>query len=143
MADLVIIAYPDVATAEASRAKLIELQKEYLVELGDAVVAERLADGSVASSAYQHHCGGRRWPARCGALVGLFAGRCSGAAAGAAGGAINTSTDVGLDDEFLKDAAEPLAPEGQAALCVLVRKGQRRIRCCRPWRILAGPCCAT
>ena len=36
MADLVIIAYPDEATAEAARAKLLELQKEYLIEVGDA-----------------------------------------------------------------------------------------------------------
>ncbi len=124
MADLVIIAYPDVATAEASRAKLIELQKEYLVELGDAVVAERLADGSVKlhqliNTTAAGAAGGALW----GTLIGLlFLNPLLGAAAGAAGGAISGYlTDVGLDDKFLKDAAGSLAP-GQAALCVLVRK---------------------
>ena len=47
MADLIIIAYDNVATAQAARAKLIELQGRYLIELGDAVVAEREADGQV------------------------------------------------------------------------------------------------
>ena len=47
MADLVIIAYPDEKTAEAARARLLQLQKEYLIELGDAVIAERMGDGSV------------------------------------------------------------------------------------------------
>lgn len=124
MADLVIIAYPDVATAEASRAKLIELQKEYLVELGDAVVAERLADGSVKlhqliNTTAAGAAGGALW----GTLIGLlFLNPLLGAAAGAAGGAISGYlTDVGLDDKFLKDAAGSLAP-GQAALCVLIRK---------------------
>ena len=45
MADLVIIAYDTEATAEAARKKLLELQKEYLIELGDAVVAVRQPDG--------------------------------------------------------------------------------------------------
>ena len=47
MADLIIIAYDNVATAQAARAKLVELQGRYLIELGDAVVAEREADGQV------------------------------------------------------------------------------------------------
>ena len=47
MADLVIVAYESEEKAEAARKKLIELQKEYLIELGDAVVAVRQQDGSV------------------------------------------------------------------------------------------------
>ena len=47
MADLIIIAYDTEATAEAARKKLLELQKEYLIELGDAVVAVRQPDGHV------------------------------------------------------------------------------------------------
>jgi len=124
MADLILIAYPDLATAEAARAKLIELQKEYLIELGDAVVAERQADGSVKlhqliNTTAAGAAGGALW----GTLIGLlFLNPLLGAAAGAAGGAISGYlTDVGIDDKFLKDAAGALSP-GQAALCVLVRK---------------------
>lgn len=124
MADLILIAYPDLATAEAARAKLIELQKEYLIELGDAVVAERQADGSVKlhqliNTTAAGAAGGALW----GTLIGLlFLNPLLGAAAGAAGGALSGYlTDVGIDDKFLKDAAGALSP-GQAALCVLVRK---------------------
>ncbi|MBR0652055.1 DUF1269 domain-containing protein [Roseomonas terrae] len=124
MADLIIIAYPDLATAEAARAKLMQLQKEYLVELGDAVVAERQADGSVKlhqliNTTAAGAAGGALW----GTLIGmLFLNPLLGAAAGAAGGALSGYlTDVGIDDKFLKEAGEALTP-GQAALCVLVRK---------------------
>jgi uncharacterized membrane protein len=124
MADLIIVAYPDEKTAEAARAKLMELQKEYLIELGDAVIAERLADGSVKlhqliNTTAAGAAGGAMW----GTLVGLlFLNPLLGAAAGAGAGALSGYlTDVGIDDKFMKSAAESLTP-GQAALCVLVRK---------------------
>ena len=47
MADLVIIAYPNEQTAENARQKLLTLQKEYLIELGDAVVEVRGPDGNI------------------------------------------------------------------------------------------------
>jgi uncharacterized membrane protein len=124
MADLVIIAYKDEATAEAARAKLMELQKEYLIELGDAVIAVRQADGSVKlhqliNTTAAGAAGGAMW----GTLIGLlFLNPLLGAAAGAGAGALSGYlTDVGIDDKFMKSAAESLSP-GQAALCVLVRK---------------------
>lgn len=124
MADLVIIAYPDEAAAEAARAKLLQLQREYLIELGDAVVAVRQPDGTVKlnqllNTTAAGAAGGAMW----GTLIGLlFLNPLLGAAAGAGAGALSGYlTDVGIDDKFLKDAAGALAP-GQAALCVLVRK---------------------
>lgn len=124
MADLVIIAYPDEKTAEAARTKLLALQKEYLIELGDAVIAERMADGSVKlhqliNTTAAGAAGGALW----GTLIGmLFLNPLLGAAAGAGAGALSGYlTDVGIDDAFVKSAAESLQP-GQAALCVLVRK---------------------
>lgn len=124
MADLVIIAYPDEQTAEGARAKLLELQREYLIELGDAVVAVRRPDGSVklnqlVNTTAAGAAGGAMW----GTLIGLlFLNPLLGAAAGAGAGALSGYlTDVGIDDKFLKEAAGALAP-GQAALCVLVRK---------------------
>lgn len=124
MADLVIIAYPDRKTAEAARKRLFELQKEYLIELGDAVVAEREADGSVqlhqvVNTTAAGAAGGALW----GTLIGLlFLNPLLGAAVGAGAGALSGYlTDIGIDDKFLKQAAQALTP-GQAALCVLVRK---------------------
>jgi uncharacterized membrane protein len=124
MADLVIIAYPDEATAEAARRKLLELQKEYLIQLGDAAIAVRQPDGGVKLNQLMNTTavgasGGAMW----GALIGLlFLNPLIGAAAGAGAGALSGyMTDVGIDDKFMKEAAQALAP-GQAALCVLVRQ---------------------
>jgi uncharacterized membrane protein len=123
MADLIIVAYPDLATAEAARAKLISLQKEYLIQLGDAVVAERQADGAIKlhqliNTTAAGAAGGAMW----GTLIGLlFLNPLLGAAAGAGAGALSGYlTDIGIDDKFMKSAAESLTP-GQAALCVMVR----------------------
>jgi uncharacterized membrane protein len=41
MSDLVVIAFPTEAKAEEVRQKLLAMQKEYLIELGDAVIAGR------------------------------------------------------------------------------------------------------
>src|SRR5580700_12066158 len=47
MADLVVIAFPTEAKAEEVRQKLLAMQKEYLIELGDAVIAVKDAQGRV------------------------------------------------------------------------------------------------
>src|SRR6478735_8765635 len=122
--DLVIIVYENEEKAEAARRKLFELQKEYLIELGDAVVAIRQADGTVklnqlVSMTAAGAASGGMW----GALIGLlFLNPLLGAAVGAGAGALSGRfTDVGINDNFMKEAAGALKP-GQAALCVLVRK---------------------
>lgn len=124
MADLIIVAYETEEKAEAARKKLSELQKEYLIELADAVIAVRQADGSVKlnqliNTTAAGALSGGMW----GALVGLlFLNPLLGAAVGAGAGALSGYlTDIGIDDKFLKDAASALPP-GKAALCVLVRK---------------------
>ena len=124
MADLVIVAYPDEQTAEAARQKLLSLQKEYLIEIGDAVVAVRQPDGNVklnqlVNTTLAGTASGALW----GTLIGmLFLNPLLGTAVGAGAGALSGYfTDVGIDDNFLKDATQALPPGG-AALCVLVRK---------------------
>lgn len=124
MADLIIIAYEAEEKAEAARKKLLELQNEYLIELGDAVVAVRQPDGNVKLNQLVNMtavgaASGGLW----GSLVGmLFLNPLLGAAVGAGAGALSGRfRDVGINDQFMKDAAAALAP-GHAALCVLVRK---------------------
>ena len=124
MADLVIIAYETEANAEAARKKLFDLQKEYLIELGDAVVAVRQLDGNVKLNQLVNMtavgaASGGMW----GALVGmLFLNPLLGAAVGAGAGALSGRfRDIGISDQFMKDTATALTP-GHAALCVLVRK---------------------
>lgn len=124
MSDLVIIAYESESIAEAARAKLLELQKEYLVELGDAVVAVRQQDGTVKLNQLINTTAiGATSGALWGAVIGmLFLNPLVGAAIGAGAGALRGRfTDIGIDDAFLKEAAGALTP-GHAALCVMVRK---------------------
>ena len=47
MSDLVVISYPTEAKAEEVRTKILALQKEYLIELEDAVVAVKEDGGRV------------------------------------------------------------------------------------------------
>jgi uncharacterized membrane protein len=124
MSDLVVIAFPTEAKAEEVRQKLLAMQKEYLLELGDAVIAVKDDKGQVKLSQLVNTTAagavsGTFW----GALIGLIflmplAGAAIGAASGAIGGAL---TDVGLNDKWMKDTANAIQP-GEAALFVLVRK---------------------
>jgi uncharacterized membrane protein len=124
MSDLIAIAFPSEERAEAVRRRVIDMQKEYLIELGDACIAVKTADGHVRlnqiiSTTAAGAATGTIW----GALIGLLflnplVGAALGAAAGAAGGAL---TDIGIDDDFMKKVAEVLQP-GNAALFLLVRK---------------------
>ena len=47
MSDLVVIAFPTEAKAEEVRQKLLAMQKEYLIELGDAVIAVKDDQGHI------------------------------------------------------------------------------------------------
>ena len=121
---LVVIEYEDRYKAEEMRLKLSKMQKEYLIDLEDAVVAVKDDKGkiklhqSVNLTALGATSGGF-W----GALVGLIflnplLGMAAGAAAGAVSGALR---DVGIDDKFMKELATGL-PNASSALFVLVRK---------------------
>jgi uncharacterized membrane protein len=124
MADLIAIAFPTEEKAEEVRKKLLELQGEYLIELGDAVIAIKQPNGEVKlNQLFQPWKAGAISGAIWGSLIGLIflmplAGAAIGAASGAAGGAL---TDVGINDQFMKDAAQVLQ-SGQAALFLLIRK---------------------
>jgi uncharacterized membrane protein len=124
MSDLIILAFPDEATAFSLRAELVKLQTEYLIEMEDVVVVTKGADGAVklhqainltASGAV----GGTFW----GALVGLlFLNPLVGAAVGAGAGALaGRATDIGINDDFMRDVGASL-DRGGSALCALVRK---------------------
>ena len=47
MSDLVFIAFPNEQKAEEVRQKVLAMQKEYLIELGDAVVVVKDPNGHV------------------------------------------------------------------------------------------------
>lgn len=47
MSKLVVVAYPNELQAEEVRLRLLQMQKEYLVDLEDAAIAVRKTDGKV------------------------------------------------------------------------------------------------
>ena len=124
MSDLLVIEFPTEAQAEEARRKLLAMQGEYLIELGDAVVATKCAEGQVKLNQLfqpvkKGAVSGMFW----GALVGLiFVMPLVGAAVGAGAGALSGKfTDIGINDNFMKEAAKTLQ-SGNAALFLLVRK---------------------
>lgn len=124
MSDLIVIDFPTEAKAEQVRQKLLAMQKEYLIELGDAVIAVKDAKGNVKLNQLLNTTAvgavsGTFW----GTLIGLIflmpiVGAALGAASGALGGAL---TDVGINDKWMKETAAAIQP-GTAALFVLARK---------------------
>ncbi|MDG4582800.1 MAG: DUF1269 domain-containing protein [Candidatus Competibacter sp.] len=119
----VAIAYDDMFKAQEVRLRLLQMQKEYLIDLEDAVVAVRDDKGKV--KLHQIHdlttagaLSGSFW----GLLIGLiFMNPLLGLAAGAAGGALSGAlADIGINDDFMKKLASELKP-GTSVLFVLVK----------------------
>jgi len=124
LSNLIAIAYDDLETAQSVMLTLNELSTERAITMEDAVIVEHRADGKLklhqsVKPAAAGAAGGALW----GGLIGLlflapFLGMAIGAASGGAAGAL---TDVGVDDKFMKDLGQQLAP-GAAAVFVLVRE---------------------
>jgi uncharacterized membrane protein len=124
MSTLVVVGYDDLFKAEEVRLKLRKMQKDYLIDLADAVVAVKDQSGKVklhqpVNLTAAGAVSGGFW----GTLIGLLflnplLGMAVGATAGAVSGAL---TDLGIDDKFMKELAASLHP-GSSVLFVLVRK---------------------
>ena len=124
MSNLVVIAFNDEHTAFEMRAKLVQLQKEYLLEMEDVVVVTKdeknkvklhQATNLTASAA----AGGSFW----GMLMGiLFLNPLAGAVVGAGAGALTGKfSDIGINDKFMKDLGKTFTA-GTSGIFVLVRK---------------------
>ncbi len=123
MSTLVVVEYDDQFKAEEVRLTLLRLQKEYLIDLEDAVVAVKDPNGKVKLHQIVNLTAvgaarGGFW----GALIGLiFLNPLFGLAVGAGAGAVSGAlTDVGIDDRFMKELASGMKP-GSSALFVRVR----------------------
>lgn len=134
MPDLIAIAFETPEEADSVLTELNRLQKEYLIDLADAVVVIRQPDGKinlkqsinlVGAGAASGGLSGALW----GSLVGLLflnplAGLALGGVLGAGAGALSGSLmDYGIDDTFIRSLADKLKPNS-SALFVLVRKVQ-------------------
>src|SRR5215468_1915810 len=124
MSTLVVIGYKDLYQAEEVRLKLWKLQKDYLIDLEDAVVATKDKAGKIKlHQAVNLTATGALSGGFWGSLIGLIflnplLGLAMGATAGAVSGAL---TDVGIDDKFMKELAANMKP-GSSTLFVLVKK---------------------
>jgi len=124
MSELVVVAFDNVTEADQLMDKLGKLQKERLITLDDAAVVVRKQDGNVKVK--QAHnlvgsgaVGGAFW----GMLIGLlFLAPWLGLAIGAVSGALaGKLTDVGIDDNFIKEVGATIKP-GNSAAFLLVRE---------------------
>jgi len=132
MSELMVFAFEEPSKADEVLNELRTLQKGYLIDLEDAVVAVRRSDGKVQLKQSVNLVGmsaasGGLWGALWGTLVGLlflnpligFAmGTMVGAGTGALAGALS---DYGIDDNFVRELAKTLSPNS-SAIFILVRK---------------------
>jgi uncharacterized membrane protein len=125
MSDLVFIAFDSEQKAEEVRDKILSMQREYLIDVGDAVIATRDDKGRVKLNQLMHPAGagavsGAFW----GMLIGwLFLMPVAGAAVGAGAGALSGALiDVGINDQDMKRQASEALKPGTAGLFLLIRK---------------------
>jgi uncharacterized membrane protein len=132
MADLIVVAYDGEDTADQVLNKLRELQKEYLLDLEDAVVAIRDKNGKVRVKqalplVRAGALGGAAWGGLFGMLIGILfmnplLGWLTGLAMGAGAGALSASlADYGINDDFVKEVGRSLE-RGKSAIFMLVRR---------------------
>jgi uncharacterized membrane protein len=134
MAELIVVGFDDIHAADRALTELGRLQREYLIDLEDAVVAIRDPDGRLRLKQSVDLVGagaasGGLWGAMWGSLVGLLflnplIGLVAGAALGAGSGALSGSlADYGINDDSIRSVGQTLQPN-TSALFVLVRKAQ-------------------
>ncbi|HUL50967.1 MAG TPA: DUF1269 domain-containing protein [Candidatus Nitrosotalea sp.] len=124
MSNLIVVGFNNEADAFEMRAALARLQSQYLIEMEDAVVVNRDAQGKVhLHQAVNLTATGAVSGAFWGTLIGmLFLNPLLGAAVGAGSGALSGKfADIGINDQFMKDLGATITP-GSSALFVLVRK---------------------
>jgi uncharacterized membrane protein len=124
MAELFVLGFPSKERAEAVLEVARDLEKQQLLDLEDAALVWRTAEGKIKvqqsfSASSAGAAGGALW----GTLIGLlFFVPVFGLAVGAATGALaGKLTDLGINDTFMKEVAATLEP-GSAAIFALVRR---------------------
>ena len=123
MRDLIVIAFDDETGAKKLRDALIAMKKEDLIGLDDAAIVIRKQDGNVKVKQVGNLAGiGALGGAFWGLLIGFlfvmpWLGLAIGALAGAVGGHF---TDIGVDDEFIKEVGATIEP-GHSALFLLLQ----------------------
>lgn len=124
MSDLIVVSFENEFQASEVHLKLEKMQQEHLVDLEDSVVVVKNQKGKVkVKQTYDLVTSGAAGGSLWGALIGLlFLHPLLGIAAGIAGGALSGAmTDIGINDDFIRNLSEALEP-GTSALFILVRQ---------------------
>ena len=124
MSDMIVLAFDNETGAQQMLGTVGSLQKQELIKLADAATVVRKQDGKVKVKQAQSLVGaGALGGAFWGMLIGLlFFAPWLGLALGAITGAIaGKASDVGVDDNFIKQVGEEIEP-GNSALFLLVIK---------------------
>jgi uncharacterized membrane protein len=137
MAQLLVFGVDSPQTAEKILDLAADLNRQELLQLADAAWVERRPDGKVklhqsVNLAATGAASGALW----GTLIGLLflnplLGALAGAGAGAVGGAL---TDIGVDDDLIRQIGQTLQP-GKAAVFFLARNAtvDRVVEAIRPY----------
>jgi uncharacterized membrane protein len=130
MSTLIAIAYPDEQGAERAIEVVRRLVKENLLEIEDAAYVTKDQKGKL--KLHQSNslvAGGAATGALWGMLFGLlFFVPFLGAAVGAASGALaGKFTDLGIDDNFMKELSQKLQPGSSALFTLVVRSTRDRV----------------
>jgi uncharacterized membrane protein len=122
MSEMIVFTTPTPEGAYAMREALDDLRALDLIDMKDAAVVERLEGGGVrvrqaVNLVGAGALGGAVW----GALIGLaFLSPWLGMAVGAVAGAVaGKFTDIGIDDNFIRELGDKVQP-GQSALFLLI-----------------------
>ena len=122
MSHLIVFAMPTLDGAYAMRDALDDLRAFELVDVKDAAVVERLPNGEVRiRQAFDLIGAGALGGVVWGALIGLiFLSPWLGIAAGSIMGALaGAFTDIGIDDDFIREVGEQVLP-GNSAFFLLI-----------------------
>ena len=137
MAQLLVFGVDSPQTAEKILDLAADMNRQQLLQLADAAWVERRPDGKVklhqsVNLAATGAASGALW----GTLIGLlFLNPLLGALAGAGAGAVGgTLTDIGIDDDLIRQIGQTLQP-GRAAVFFLARNAtvDRVVEAIRPY----------
>jgi len=124
MSDLIVIGFNDESKADEVIIDLRKLEREYLIELEDAAIVIRDKEGKVKVKQTQEltatgALSGGFW----GLLFGfIFLNPILGWVVGTAAGAISGAmTDIGIDDNFIREIGNTIKPSS-SAIFFLIRK---------------------
>ena len=130
MSKLLVLSFDKKDVAGQVRDRLVDLQKQELIQIKDACIVTRNKKGRVKFQQARDlvgagAVGGAFW----GALIGLlFLMPLAGMAIGSIiGGLTGKLGDIGINDEFMKDASESIGPDESGLFLLIDSWNEERV----------------